>query len=97
MAASCWSATDGALVPDAGADGGVEGAGDRGGDVACAVVGTGVPDDAGAEADGDPSVAVGAELPLPVEQPDAMARKAPAAAMLIPRDAIVWVLRMVNR
>ncbi|MDR6637935.1 hypothetical protein J2Y68_001579 [Paenarthrobacter nitroguajacolicus] len=26
-----------------------------------------------------------------------MTRKAPAAAMLIPRDAIVWVLRMVNR
>jgi hypothetical protein len=60
------------------------------------VVGPGVPDDE-AEADGVTSVAGGAELPLPVEQPDAMARKAPAAATLIPRDAIVWVLRMVNR
>ncbi|MET3903819.1 hypothetical protein [Paenarthrobacter sp. 4246] len=50
-----------------------------------------------AEADGVASVAGGTVPPLPLEQPDAMASKAPAVAMLTPKDAIVWVLRMVNR
>lgn len=60
------------------------------------VVGAGLPGGE-EEADGGPSADVGPLVPLPVEQPEAMATKAPAAAMLIPRDAIVWVLRMVNR
>ncbi len=62
-----------------------------------AALGFGVPDGVEGEADGVPSAEDWAVLPLPVEQPDAMATKAPAAAMLIPRDAIVWILRMVNR
>lgn len=61
------------------------------------VAGCGVPGGEEAEADGVASVAGGTVPPLPLEQPDAMATKAPAVAMLTPKDAIVWVLRMVNR
>jgi len=50
-----------------------------------------------AEVDAVPSVGDAAVLPLPLEQPDAKASKAPAVAMLTPKDANVWVLRMVNR
>ncbi|MET4539664.1 hypothetical protein ABIE37_001438 [Arthrobacter bambusae] len=62
-----------------------------------AVTGCVVPGGEEEAADGVASVEGGTVLPLPLEQPDAMASKAPAVAMLTPKDAILWVLRMVNR
>jgi hypothetical protein len=78
----------------------VAGAGTEGVEGAVAEGGVlpGAADAVGCDDDGDaPSAADGPPDAGPGEQPDAMAIKAPAAAMLMLRDAMVLDLRMVNR
>jgi len=48
-------------------------------------------------ADGVTGAVVGLAVSFPLEQPGTVVTRIPAAAALTPRDAIDWILRMVNR
>ncbi|MGO4246986.1 hypothetical protein AB4Y87_07185 [Paenarthrobacter sp. RAF54_2] len=59
--------------------------------------GTGVLVGEGVVADGETGEVVGLAVSFPFEQPGTIVTRIPAAAALTPRDAIDWILRMVNR
>ena len=59
--------------------------------------GTGVFVGEGVVADGETGAVVGLAVSFPLEQPGTIVTRIPAAAALTPRDAIDWILRMVNR